>query len=43
MRGNGCPHASPRPMPMTWRQVSNKDGSVVDEWVLHQDKHGPFN
>ena len=27
---------------LTWRQISNKDNSVIDEWVLHQDKHGPF-
>ena len=23
-------------------QVSNKDSSVIDEWTLHQDNHGPF-
>ena len=27
---------------LTWRQISNKDNSVVDEWVIHQDHHGPF-
>lgn len=27
---------------LTWKQISNKDNSVIDEWVLHQDSHGPF-
>jgi len=27
---------------LLWEQVSNMDGSVIDSWVLHQEKHGAF-
>ena len=27
---------------LTWEQVSNADNSIIDSWVLHQDKHGAF-
>ena len=27
---------------LTWEQVSNADGSVIDRWEMHQDKHGAF-
>jgi hypothetical protein len=27
---------------LTWEQVSNADGSIIDTWQLHQDKHGKF-
>jgi hypothetical protein len=26
---------------LRWQQISNKDSSVIDEWVLHQEHHGP--
>ena len=27
---------------LSWVQISNADGSVIDEWTVHQEKHGPF-
>jgi hypothetical protein len=27
---------------LLWEQISNADNSVIDSWVVHQDKHGPF-
>jgi hypothetical protein len=27
---------------LLWEQVSNADSSIIDSWVLHQDKHGAF-
>ena len=26
---------------LRWQQISNSDNSVIDEWVLHQEHHGP--
>lgn len=27
---------------LLWEQYSNKDGTLIDSWTIHQDHHGPF-